>query len=72
MNQRFNIKAKESQRALIDLEMACQAAENVILDRRVFNVNDEQYAKFIGNPGAPVADDPGIRKNFILFFLLRN
>jgi uncharacterized protein (DUF1778 family) len=29
------------------LEMACQAAENVILDRRVFNFNDEQYAEFI-------------------------
>ena len=28
-------------------EMACQAAENVILDRRVFNFNDEQYAEFI-------------------------
>ncbi|CZX49009.1 acetyltransferase [Enterobacter hormaechei] len=47
----LNLRAKESQRALIDaaaeilhksrtdfiLEMACQAAENVILDRRVFN-----------------------------------
>jgi uncharacterized protein (DUF1778 family) len=51
----LNLRAKESQRALIDaaaeilhksrtdfiLEMACQAAENVILDRRVFNFNDE-------------------------------
>uniref|UniRef100_UPI0039B8B0F1 type II toxin-antitoxin system TacA family antitoxin n=1 Tax=Klebsiella pneumoniae TaxID=573 RepID=UPI0039B8B0F1 len=57
----LNLRAKESQRALIDaaaeilhksrtdfiLEMACQAAENVILDRRVFNFNDEQYAEFI-------------------------
>ncbi|MCP0855287.1 DUF1778 domain-containing protein, partial [Salmonella enterica subsp. enterica serovar Give] len=25
------------------LETACQAAEKVILDRRVFNFNDEQY-----------------------------
>ncbi|HBT6801537.1 TPA: DUF1778 domain-containing protein, partial [Klebsiella pneumoniae] len=47
----LNLRAKESQRALIDaaaeilhksrtdfiLEMACKAAENVILDRRVFN-----------------------------------
>ena len=48
----LNLRAKESQRALIDaaaeilhksrtdfiLEMACKAAENVILDRRVFKI----------------------------------
>ena len=48
----LNLRAKESQRALIDaaaeilhksrtdfiLEMACKAAENVILDRRVFTL----------------------------------
>lgn len=44
------------------LEMACQAAENVILDRRVFNFNDEQYAEFIDMLDAPVADDPAIEK----------
>ena len=63
----LNLRAKESQRALIDaaaeilhksrtdfiLEMACKAAENVILDRRVFNFNDEQYA---------VEDEPAINK----------
>ncbi|HAF4752215.1 TPA: DUF1778 domain-containing protein [Salmonella enterica] len=57
----LNIRAKESQRALIDaaaeilhksrtdfiLEMACQAADNVIIDRRVFNINEEQQAEFI-------------------------
>lgn len=72
----LNLRAKESQRALIDaaaeilhksrtdfiLEMACQAAENVILDRRVFNFNDEQYAEFIDMLDAPVADDPIIEK----------
>lgn len=26
--------------------MACQAAEDVIIVRRVFNFNDEQYADF--------------------------
>ncbi|MHB7643893.1 type II toxin-antitoxin system TacA family antitoxin [Klebsiella pneumoniae] len=64
----LNLRAKESQRALIDaaaeilhksrtdfiLEMACKAAENVILDRRVFNFNDEQYAEFIDMLDAPV------------------
>ncbi|NIG46395.1 DUF1778 domain-containing protein [Enterobacter sp. Acro-832] len=72
----LNLRAKESQRALIDaaaeilhksrtdfiLEMACQAAENVILDRRVFNFNDEQYAEFIDMLDAPVEDDASIKK----------
>ncbi|HBR0978447.1 TPA: DUF1778 domain-containing protein [Klebsiella variicola] len=72
----LNLRAKESQRALIDaaaeilhkprndfiLEMACQAAENVILDHRVFNFNDEQYVEFIDMLDAPVEDNPGINK----------
>ncbi|EAN0547532.1 DUF1778 domain-containing protein [Salmonella enterica] len=72
----LNLRAKESQRALIDaaadilhksltdfiLEIACKAAEDVILDRRVFNFNDEQYAEFIDMIDAPVADDPVIEK----------
>jgi uncharacterized protein (DUF1778 family) len=43
-------------------EMACKAAENVILDRRVFNFNDEQYAEFIDMLDAPVEDEPAINK----------
>ncbi|HCB1502543.1 TPA: DUF1778 domain-containing protein [Klebsiella michiganensis] len=72
----LNLRAKESQRTLIDvaaeilhksrtdfiLEMACQAAENVILERRVFNFNNEQYAEFIDMLDAPVTDDPVIDK----------
>lgn len=72
----LNLRAKESQRALIDaaaeilhksrtdfiLETACQAAEKVILDRRVFNFNDEQYEEFINLLDTPVADDPVIEK----------
>lgn len=72
----LNLRAKESQRALIDAvaeilhksrtdfitEMACKAAENVILDRRVFNFNDEQYAEFIDMLDAPVEDEPAINK----------
>ncbi len=56
----LNLRARESQRILIDtaaeilhksrtdfiLEMACKAAEDVILDRRVFNFNDRQYEEF--------------------------
>lgn len=44
------------------LEIACKAAENVILDRRVFNFNDEQYAEFIDMLDAPVEDDSAINK----------
>jgi uncharacterized protein (DUF1778 family) len=40
----------------------CKAAENVILDRRVFNFNDEQYAEFIDMLDAPVEDEPAINK----------
>ncbi len=72
----LNLRTKESQRALIDataeilhksrtdfiLTMACQAAENVILDRRVINFNDEQYAEYIDMFDAPVSDDPVIDK----------
>lgn len=44
------------------LETACQAAENVILERRAFNFDDEQYAEFIDMLDAPVSDDPVIEK----------
>ncbi|EXU76325.1 DUF1778 domain-containing protein [Erwinia mallotivora] len=73
-NVQLNIRAKEAQRALIDtaadilhksrtdfiLEMACQAAENVILDRRTFNLNDDQYAEFIAMLDAPVTANPAL------------
>lgn len=70
----LNIRAKEAQRALIDtaaailhksrtdfiLDIACQAAENVILDRRMFNLDDEQYAEFINMLDAPVKANPAL------------
>ncbi|MCX0500843.1 type II toxin-antitoxin system TacA family antitoxin [Erwinia billingiae] len=70
----LNIRAKEAQRALIDtaagilhksrtdfiLDIACQAAENVILDRRMFNLDDEQYAEFIDMLDAPVTSNPAL------------
>lgn len=46
----------------LSTEMACKAAENVILDRRVFNFNDEQYAEFIDMLDAPVEDDSAINE----------
>ncbi|MDX6022143.1 DUF1778 domain-containing protein [Scandinavium sp. V105_16] len=70
----LNIRVKEAQRALIDtaagilhksrtdfiLDIACQAAENVILDRRMFNLDDEQYAEFIDMLDAPVTANPAL------------
>jgi uncharacterized protein (DUF1778 family) len=70
----INIRAKEAQRALIDtaaailhksrtdfiLDIACQAAENVILDRRMFNLDDQQYAEFINMLDAPVTANPAL------------
>lgn len=70
----LNIRAKEAQRALIDtaaailhksrtdfiLDIACQAAEKVILDRRMFNLDDEQYAEFINMLDAPVTANPAL------------
>ncbi|QEW31627.1 DUF1778 domain-containing protein [Erwinia billingiae] len=70
----LNIRAKEAQRALIDtaaailhksrtdfiLDIACQAAENVILDRRMFNLDDKQYAEFIDMLDAPVTANPAL------------
>ncbi|WP_053142256.1 DUF1778 domain-containing protein [Erwinia billingiae] len=70
----LNIRAKEAQRALIDtaaailhksrtdfiLDIACQAAENVILDRRMFNLDDQQYAEFIDMLDAPVTANPAL------------
>lgn len=72
----LNLRARESQRALIDtaaeilhksrtdfiLEMACRAAENVILERRVFNLNEEQYAEFIDMLDAPIESNPALEK----------
>ena len=67
----INIRAQKDQRALIDkaasrlnktrsdfmLEVACQAAENVLLDQRLFLVDDETFNAFQAQLDAPVADN---------------
>jgi len=67
----INIRAQEAQRALIDkaasslnktrsdfmLEVACQAAENVLLDQRLFLVDDDAFSAFQHQLDAPVADN---------------
>jgi len=66
----INIRALEGQRALIDkaasslnktrsdfmLEAACQAAENILLDQRLFLVDEDTFNAFQAQLDAPVAD----------------
>lgn len=67
----INIRALEGQRALIDkaasslnktrsdfmLEAACQAAENVLLDQRLFLVDDDTFIAFQAQLDAAVPDN---------------
>ena len=67
----INIRALEGQRTLIDkaasslnktrsdfmLEAACQAAENILLDQRLFLVDDDAFSAFQAQLDAPVADN---------------
>jgi uncharacterized protein (DUF1778 family) len=72
----INIRARLTQRNLIDkaaamlnknrsdfmLEVACREAENVLLDRRLFLVDDEGYQAFETLLNAPVNDNPELRR----------
>ena len=44
------------------LEAACQEAENVLLDRRLFLLKDKDYEAFESALKAPVVDNPSLRK----------
>ena len=71
----INIRAQKDQRELIDkaasslnktrsdfmLEVACQAAKNVLLDQRLFLVDDETFNAFQAQLDAPVADNERLR-----------
>ena len=72
----INIRARLTQRNLIDkaaamlnknrsdfmLEAACREAENVLLDQRLFLVQDEVYEAFEALLNAPVNDNPALRR----------
>lgn len=72
----INIRALRAQRDLIDkaaemlhktrsdfmLEAACQEAENVLLDRRLFHLEDEDYDAFESALKTPVSNNPALRK----------
>ena len=71
----INIRAQQRQRELIDqaaeatgksrsdfmLEAACQKAEDVLLDRRVFVLPDEQWQAFLAVLDAPVQPNDKLR-----------
>jgi uncharacterized protein (DUF1778 family) len=71
----INIRAKRRQRDLIDqaadllgktrsdfmLETACRAAEDVLLDQRVFSLDAESFAKFQALLDTPPGDNPRLR-----------
>jgi len=74
-NISINIRAKRVQRDLIDqaaellgksrsdfmLETSCRAAEDVLLDQRVFVLDSEAVARFQALLDAPPTDNPRLR-----------
>ena len=72
----INIRARPTQRNLIDkaaavlnknrsdfmLEAACREAENVLLDQRLFLVDDNAYQAFETLMDAPVKDNSALRR----------
>lgn len=69
----INIRALPSQRSLIDRaaarnktrsdfipEAACNEAENVLLDRRLFCLDDDSFEAFEAALRAPVEDNPSL------------
>lgn len=74
-NTAINIRARRAQRDLIDkaaaavnknrsdfmLEAACREAENVLLDKRLFFVNDEQFDAFELALNSPISENAAIK-----------
>lgn len=72
----INIRAQESQRALIDkaastlnktrsdfmLEVACQEAENVLLDQRLFLADEATFNTFQAQLDAPVSKNKALHR----------
>lgn len=72
----INLRALDSQRNLIDraavllgknrsdfmLEAACREAENVLLDQRLFKLDQANFDAFVQALEAPVKDNPALRK----------
>jgi len=72
----INLRARPGQRALIDraaatlgknrsdfmLEAACREAENVLLDRRLFDLDSDAFDAFEAALAAPTDDNPALRR----------
>ena len=72
----INLRANRRQRALIDraaeavgknrsdfmLEAACREADAVLLDRRLFLLDDKSYRRFIAALDKPPVDNPRLRR----------
>jgi len=72
----INLRARDAQRNLIDraaaalgksrsdfmLETACREAENVLLDQRLFSLNQDDFDAFNQALEAPVKDNPALKK----------
>lgn len=71
----INVRAKQSQRDLIDhaaqvqgksrsefiLETACLEAEAVLLDRRLFGLDEQKFQQFLARLDAPPAENEKLR-----------
>lgn len=76
----INIRAKTSQRDLIDmaasvvsksrtdfmLEVACREAQDILLDQRLFVLDDKQYDDFLAELDAPVTAERQARINDLM------
>ena len=74
--ENINLRVSRSQKALIDraaeaqgrnrsdfmLDVACRAAESVLLDQRYFNLDGEAFQRFLDMLDAPPADNPGLTR----------
>lgn len=72
-DNQINLRATDAERAAIDyaaslvkksrtdfiLELACQEAQNIILDQRLFMLDDEQYDAFIEDLESPLQNAEG-------------
>lgn len=76
----INIRAKASQRDLIDmaanlvaksrtdfmLDAACREAQDILLDQRLFILDDEQYDAFLAALDAPITAERQVKINALM------
>jgi len=72
----INLRASEEQKALIDraaealgrsrsdfmLDTACREAESILLDRRYFSLNEDDFKRFVAMLDRPPKDNPRLRR----------